>query len=162
MFLRHEVLRAMHPSKSRPLQRLLLILLLSAGAWLTACQDDVVKLHEHMTRGEEYAEAEQLKEAIIEFKNALQLDPNYAPAHYQLAHVYLRAQKAREGFWELRETIRLDPTDHLAKLEFAQLAIIAGEKEEALVRSTEVVEAEPDNFKAYLGKIGRASCRERV
>ncbi len=140
----------MHPSKSRPLQRLLLILLLSAGAWLTACQDDVVKLHEHMTRGEEYAEAEQLKEAIIEFKNALQLDPNYAPAHYQLAHAYLRAQKTREGFWELRETIRLDPTDNLAKLEFAQLAIIAGEKEEALVRSTEVLEAEPDNFKAYL------------
>ncbi len=140
----------MHQSKSRPPQKLLLILLLSAGAWFIACQDDVVKLQEHMTRGEEYAEAEQLKEAIIEYKNALQLDPNHAPAHYQLAHAYLRSQKAREGFWELRETIRLDPTNYQAKLEFAQLAIIAGEKEEALARSTEVVEAEPDNFKAYL------------
>ena len=121
----------MYQSKSRPPQRLLLILFLCAGAWLTACQDDLVKLQEHMARGEEYVEAEQLKEAIIEFKNALQLDPNHSPAHYQLAHVYLRANKAREGFWELRETIRLDPAHNQAKLEFAQLAIIAGEKEEA-------------------------------
>ncbi|MCH8132953.1 MAG: tetratricopeptide repeat protein [Myxococcales bacterium] len=140
----------MRQFQSRPSRGLLLILLLSSGGWLTACQDDVVKLQVHMTRGEEYAEAEQLKEAIIEFKNALQLDPNHSPAHYQLAHAYLRSQKAREGYWELRETVRLDPTNHEAKLEFAQLAIIAGEKEEALVKSTEVVEAQPDNFRAYL------------
>jgi tetratricopeptide (TPR) repeat protein len=117
---------------------------------LAACQDDATRLQEHMTRGNNYAEEARHQEAIIEFKSALQIDPNLAEAHYALARAYLRTKKPREGFWELRETVRLDPANHDAKLEFSQLAILAGEKEEALLQSSSVVEADPSNVKAHL------------
>jgi tetratricopeptide (TPR) repeat protein len=119
---------------------------------LAACQDDAAKLQEHMARGEGYAEEEHFPEAIIEFKSALQIDPNHADAHYALAQAYLRAQKPRDGFWELRETVRLDPSNHKAKLEFSQIAIIAGEAPEAIRHASSVIEAEPENFKAYIVK----------
>lgn len=117
---------------------------------LLACQDDAAKLQEHLTRGETYADQGQLREAIIEFKSALQLDPNNADAHYQLAHAYLRSQKAREGFWELRETVRLAPDNRDAVLEFCQLAVVAGETDEAIAQTTRLIEANPQDAQAFL------------
>jgi pentatricopeptide repeat protein len=119
---------------------------------LAACQDDAAKLQEHLARGSTYMDEERYREAIIEFKSALQLDPNDATAHYKLAHAFLNNSKVREGFWELRETVRLDPANHEAKLEFSQLAILANEKEEALRQASSVVEADPSNVTGYLVK----------
>ncbi|MGI9592950.1 MAG: tetratricopeptide repeat protein [Myxococcota bacterium] len=130
-------------------QSTIAVLLVSVVA-LAACQDDAAKLAEHMSRGEAYVEEGQLKEAIIEFKSALQLDPNNADGHYQLAHAFLRDQKPREGYWELRETVRLAPDNHDAAVEFGQLAVIAGESDEAMAQMNRVLEADPANAKAYL------------
>ncbi len=128
----------------RPLSLLIPLL------WLTACQDDAAKLTEHISRGESYVEEEHFPEAVIEYRSALQIDPNHAGAHFALAHTYLRLGKAREGFWELRETVRLDPANHEAKLEFSQLAIFAEEHEEALKQTESVIADDPPNIRAYL------------
>jgi len=138
----------LRPRSSSPLFALVLFLPLA----LAACQDDNAKLQEHLARGESYVDDERFREAIIEYKSALQIDPNHPAAHYSLAHAYLNANKVREGFWELRETVRLDPSNHMARLEFSQLAIIANEKEEALKHSSSVVEADPSNATAHLVK----------
>ena len=52
---------------------------------MAACQSDEEKLAEHMSRGDEYFEDEAFGEAIIEYKNVLQIDPNDGEAHYKLA-----------------------------------------------------------------------------
>ena len=126
---------------------LTLPLLLHAG-----CQDDAAKIQEHLARGEEHMKEGRIGEAEIEFRSALQVDPNNGAAHYQLAHAYLRGRKVKEGFWELRETVRLDAANNPAKLEFAQLAILAGEHEEALKQAGLVLDAEPANVAAHLMK----------
>ena len=97
---------------------------------LAGCQADEAKLEAHLERGDGYLEEEQYGEAIIEYKNVLQIDPNHATAHWGLARAYLRNRQTREGFWELRETSRLDPTNLDAKLQFGQLSMYAGELEE--------------------------------
>jgi tetratricopeptide (TPR) repeat protein len=133
--------------------RLFSLLLLSAGGVLFAgCSSDEEALADHYDRGEEYREAEQLDEAIIEFKNVLQIDPNHADAHYGLAQAFLKQGKAREGFWELRETVRLDPANHIAAVQFAQISIYAGEIEEALKRVDAVLAEAPDDEKAWMVK----------
>ena len=126
------------------------LILLLPLLWLTACQDDSAKLTEHISRGESYVEDERYPEAVIEYRSALQIDPNHAGAHFALAHTYLRLGKAREGFWELRETVRLDPANHDAKIEFSQLAIFAEEHEEALKQTESVIAEDPENIRAYL------------
>jgi tetratricopeptide (TPR) repeat protein len=132
--------------------RLRVLILALPALWLAACQDDAAKLQEHLARGEGYVKEGRFAEAQIEFKSALQIDPNHADAHYKLAHAYLRGRKLREGFWELRETVRLDEKNHAAKLEFAQLAILAGEHEEALKQAELVIAADPSNVGAHLMK----------
>lgn len=117
-----------------------------------ACQDDAAKVQEHLARGDKAMEEERAPEAEIEFKSALQIDPNHAEAHYKLAHAYLRNRKVRDGYWELRETVRLDAKNHAAKLEFAQFAILGGEHEEALKQSELVIAEDPKNVTAHLMK----------
>lgn len=121
-------------------------------ALLAACGSDESNLAEHLERGAKYSEDSQWNEAAIEFKNALQIDPNNAQAHFQLSQVYLKSGKPREGFWELRETARLDPANHDARLQFAQIAIFAGEIEEAMEHADAVLAVEPTRIDALLVK----------
>ncbi len=123
-----------------------------AFCMLVACQSGEEKVASHLARGDEYREAGQWEEAIIEYKNVLQVDPNVAAGHYGLSQAFLRTGKLQEAFWELRETVRLDASNHEAKLQFAQLSLIAGEFEEALARADEVIAEDPSNVTAYLVK----------
>jgi tetratricopeptide (TPR) repeat protein len=117
---------------------------------LLACQSEEARLAEHLERGKSYVGEEKWDEAIIEYKNVLQIDPNHADAHFQLSQAYLKSEKPREGFWELRETVRLDPKNHDAKLQFAQISIYAGEIEEALKRADEVIAENASRADAHM------------
>jgi tetratricopeptide (TPR) repeat protein len=128
------------------------LVLFVASALLAGCASDEEALASHYQRGEEYRESESYDEALIEYKNALQIDPNHADSHYGLAQTFLAQGKAREGFWELRETVRLDPANHMAAVQFAQISIYAGEIEEALERADGVLADAPDNERAWLVK----------
>ncbi|MCC6643031.1 MAG: tetratricopeptide repeat protein, partial [Deltaproteobacteria bacterium] len=73
-------------SRSRRLASLCAVLALAmGGSLLGACQSQETKISEHQERGEQYAKDGKYAEAVIEFKNVLQLDPNQAKAHYGLA-----------------------------------------------------------------------------
>lgn len=121
-----------------------------AGAALFGCQSDEAKLNEHLSRGDTYLEQEKYKEAIIEYKSALQLDPNVAAAHWGLAQSHLKNEQVREGFWELRETVRLDPSNSDARLRFGQISILAGELDDALEQAEAVIKSDEKNIQAQL------------
>ncbi len=84
-----------------------LFLLAVAALLLLACGDDESRLADFLSRGDAYFEQEQIKEAIIEYRNAIQVDPNNGAAHYALAKAYLRARNLKEAYWELHETQRI-------------------------------------------------------
>jgi tetratricopeptide (TPR) repeat protein len=127
----------------------LLLLLLSCLAGF-ACQGTEAKKATHLARGEQYAKDGRHGEAIIEFKNVLQLDPNAAGAHWDLAQSYLATKKIREGYWELHEAARLDPKNLDAKLQYGDLSRLGGETEEALKQADEVIAADPNRWAAYV------------
>lgn len=131
-------------------QSLSILPLLLGALLLGGCQDDAAKLAEHIARGREFNQQEKYQEAVIELRNALQLDPNSADAHFLLSRALFKLDKPREGFWELRETVRLDPNNFKAKLEFAELAILGGEQEAALEQTQLVIDKEPTNPRAHL------------
>jgi superkiller protein 3 len=125
---------------------------LSGLVLLAGCRSNEQVIAEHSKRGEEYSNDKKWAEAVIEYKNVLQLDPNNAQAHYGLAKAFLQLGQAKEGFWELRETVRLDPNNQDASVQFGQISIYAGEFEEALKRADAVIAANPKNEKAWLVK----------
>jgi tetratricopeptide (TPR) repeat protein len=140
----------------------------SARAWVVlalvvgvACVDDATRLENHRARGEAYFEAEEYPEAVIEFKNVLQIDPNDVVAHFGLARAYL-AQGGGRARWELGETVRLDPTHDEARLLLANLLFYAGVHErsqgnfsnetfeEVLGHADAVLSRDPDHTDALL------------
>ena len=104
----------MNPSHVRHAVVLLAALLAAA----LACSDSGNKIEEHQSRGDAYLEEGQTSEAILEFKNVLQIDPNSADAHYGLARAYVAGKQMRQAYWELQETVRLDPTNLDAKVQY--------------------------------------------
>jgi tetratricopeptide (TPR) repeat protein len=130
--------------------------LLLAG-FLVACGDDASRLEDHLARGEGYLEAEKFPEAALEFRSALQIDPNLAGAHYGLAKSLLGSRQVQKAYWELQETVRLDPENHDAKLQYGQFLLFGddAEREEAVERADEVITADPSRAAAYVLK-GRA------
>jgi tetratricopeptide (TPR) repeat protein len=126
---------------------LLLLLACLAGF---ACQSREAKKATHLARGEKYSKEGKHAEAIIEFKNVLQLDPNSAVAHWELAKSYLASSKVREGYWELHEAARLDPKNIDAKLGYGELSRFAGDTDEALKQADEVIALDPNRWEAYV------------
>jgi tetratricopeptide (TPR) repeat protein len=127
--------------RSYPLR--LSIALLCLGL-LGACGGDESNLEVHLSRGDSYLKEAQFREAILEYKNVLQIDPKHGAAHWGLAQAYQHSGRLREAFWELRETARLDPNNLSAKIRFGGFSILAGDPEEAL-RQVEAVKAVDPN-----------------
>jgi tetratricopeptide (TPR) repeat protein len=117
-----------------------------------ACGSDENRKAKHMERGDAYVEEKKFPEAVIEYRNVLQIDPNSAPAHWGLARAYIGSNKLREGYWELRETVRLDPANAEARLQYGQLSRLAGEHEEALAQAEAVIAVDAENMAAHLLK----------
>ena len=63
--------------------------------------------------------AQPLLRSLIEFRNALKIDPNQLPAHSGLATLYLRKKRIVDASWEFSEVVRLDPQNAYAREELA-------------------------------------------
>ena len=126
------------------------LLVVGCTVFLVACQSDEEKLAAFYAQGQAYGEEEQFQEAIIEYKNALKINPNYANAHYELARAYLKLGRARDAYWETSETVRLDPKNNEAVLSFGALSLVAGDGEQALSMGKLSIENEPDNPQGYM------------
>ena len=74
-----------------------------------ACGSDSERIDTLIARGDVDREAARHREAVLQYRSALQLDPNRAAAHWGLAQSYLALQQVRDGLWELQESVRLDP-----------------------------------------------------
>lgn len=118
---------------------------------LAACSAEQ-KIQKHIQRAEAYAANEEYEEAVIEYRNALKLDPNHIDAHLALAKIYFKMSKTRDGHWELAEAIRLDPKRNDLRLEYGELSRRIEEYETALEQAEAVLATEPTNSEAWLVK----------
>ena len=84
----------------------------------TGCKGNPEKAKKkYLESGLSYMDKKQYDAAVIQFKKAIQVDPRFADAHYQLGLTYLRQGHAKEGYSELRKASELDPKNLKARLE---------------------------------------------
>jgi Tfp pilus assembly protein PilF len=62
--------------------------------------------------------------AIEEFKKSIELNGNYAKAHYHLALAYLKDMDTVAAKAEFREVIRINPDDELGQISREHLQMI--------------------------------------
>lgn len=96
------------------------LLLLAAG-----CSNPEKAKAEHLSRGEALLKEQRWQEATLEFRNAIQIDPNLAAAHWGLAQAYRELGRDNEFGEELQRTVKLDPNNMEARTLLAQGYIVA-------------------------------------
>lgn len=121
---------------------------LAAGGCST---DPNVAKQEHFARGEQYFADGKYAEAIIEYRNAVQLDAKFGQARYKLAQAYSRTGDVRGALAEMvRASDLLPDTD--VQLQAGNFLLLARRYDEAKARAEGVLSREPDNTQALVLK----------
>jgi Flp pilus assembly protein TadD len=112
-------------------------------------KDPLGQSDEHNSRGIELADRGWLDEAVKEFKKAIELDPNSAHAHDNLATVYAEKKQFRDALEEYLTAIKLEPESATAHYNLAVFLSTHG-NEFAIAQYQEAIGLEPDYPDAHL------------
>ena len=108
---------------------LIIILFVVAAAGCTSKKE---KVENFISRGDSLMEKGEPVLAVLEYKNALQLDPRNARAAFLLGRAYLAERKYKKAFASFSNAVRIDPDFDRARLEIASLFISAKQGQKCL------------------------------
>ena len=117
---------------------------------LWGCKSAEEKFADHMGKGEQYMTDQKYPEAVIEYRNAVQLQPNSAEAHHGLGLAYLQSNDLNKTFWEMKEAVRLDPELMDAQLQLGKIFLLSQDFKSALEKAKLVLENDPDHLEGHL------------
>lgn len=123
---------------------LLLIFLFFAGC----SADPEKKKTTHFKKAMVYLDQEDEKAAVIELRNAIQTDPKFADARYQLGLLYLKQGNPREAFQELQRAASLDPENIDARLKTAEFLLMSRDNQAAREHAEGILATHPENVDA--------------
>lgn len=138
---------------------LLIGTLLAMGA--AGCGDADGNLAEHLAAAEELMDIGDFKEASIELRNALKLDPQNAETNFKIAELMERQNQLEDAIFFFGETHRLDPTRTDAAVREASL-LVFDDPVRVQELLDDVLERDPANASAYIVKSRRAVVESQI
>ena len=130
---------------------LLFALFLPASSLMWSChRDPVTRIQKAMERGDREFNEGKYPEAIIYYGQALQLDSNYAQAHFKMAQSQMKLGSFASAFREFARTVELDPQNWKAQLELAKLSLGGGKVQDAKDRALAILQSNPKNADAQI------------
>jgi len=128
-----------------------LLLVLSAGIVLAACnRDPQVRKQKFYSHGLALLQKGKVKEAAIEFRNALQIDANFAEAANVLAEIQFRQGDYRHAYSLLLQAVKAKPDYLPAHKGLVQIYELGGKLAEAKQEIDVILEHSPDDIDALL------------
>ncbi len=115
--------------RARSVRALLLVLIALFAASAASCTNPETAKADHVSRGEAYLKERKWQEAVLEFRNATQIDDKLAAAHWGLAQAYEQLGRGVEAFEALQKTVQLDPANSSARLKLANAYIVAYDRQ---------------------------------
>src|SRR5215831_14046210 len=123
---------------------------LSFIALLLSCSiDPNSRKINYLRSGEDYYRRGRFQEAVIQFQNAVQIDPNFAEAHYQLARSYISLKNTEAAYRSLMEVVTLDPKNFDAQLQLGTILVANKEFDQAEAAAKRVLAADPTSAGAH-------------
>ena len=150
------------PARSSPFSTLICALLVLVCLGCDSSSPEAKKA-KHRERASSYVEKGQYQEAIIEYWNVTQADPNDGDAHYQLALVHLKLgglANLQAAFSELTRTLELDKTNRDAQLKIGELYLLGNEPAKARKQAEVVLVSAPQDTEGLILK-GRSLINEQ-
>ena len=104
-----------------------LIVLLSLAAVAACGADPQTRANRAIKSGDAFVAQHKLREASIEYRNALQAQPQRADVHFKLADVYLQSGDPARAYGEYARASDLDASNVAAHLQAGMLLLQAGQ-----------------------------------
>jgi tetratricopeptide (TPR) repeat protein len=105
--------------------RLLLSCSVVAVLFTGCTRDPNARKQKYFDSGEKYFAEGKYREAVIQYSNAVQIDPKFAQGHDHLAQAYLKLGDTQRAYSELTRTVELSPEDYRAHTDLANLLTAA-------------------------------------
>ena len=118
-----------------------LVVLLGAGH-VHAGFEEAIKRNNF---GAELMKQGRLDEAIAEFQRAVEVDPNYAAAHFNLAYAYERRDRIDDAIAQYKKAIQADPRNVLGQNNLGVLYDKKGLYGEAIAAFEQALRIDPSN-----------------
>lgn len=99
----------------------------------------------HVDRGTAYVEKGNVDAAVLEFRNAIQKDPAFAPARLKLAEIYERQANRAGALEEYVRAADLLPGDAGVQLKAGALLLFVGRMQDALARADKAIALDARN-----------------
>ena len=131
---------------------------------LCACgcsRDPQVRCAKFISGGNRYFDQGKYPEAAIEYRNALQADPNSADAHERLATTYMRVGQLDRAVKELERTVELQPSNAHAQLNLGNIVFAGRDFERAGQIGFALLQQDPNNADAHSLMANVAEARGR-
>ena len=123
------------------LASVLLVILTLAHA---ACSDSVAPKDKHYKQALEYIKIDDDESAIIELRNAIQIDAKFADARYQLGLLYLKQGNPQAAFGELQRSFGLDGKKLDAGVKVAEFYLLSRDREQTRKLIDQVLDVDPE------------------
>src|SRR5215470_12642692 len=121
------------------------------AALVTGCsRDPNVRKQKYFESGQRYYQEGKYREAIIQFRNATQVDGRFTEAHYQLAQAYQKVHDWQRAYAELFRTLELDPESYKAHFDIANLLSADGEAKAAQEHVDVLLQKQPNDASSHL------------
>jgi tetratricopeptide (TPR) repeat protein len=111
--------------RARSARAPLAVLLACLVALAAGCSNPEKDKARYLSEGEASLKSRNWQEASLHFRNALQIDPNLAAAHWGLAQAYEQLGRGGEYIEELQSTVKLDAANVPARVRLANAYLLA-------------------------------------
>src|SRR3984893_14368302 len=122
---------------------------LALGLTVGCHRDPNKQKQQYLDSGKRYADQGKLKEATIQFANALKVDHNFAEAHYQLSKVLVKQGSMLPAYGELMRTVDLQPANIPARIDLGNMLIAGRQPAKAAEQANAVLAIDPNNADAH-------------
>ncbi len=122
---------------------------LALGSTTGCSRDPNKQKQKYLESGKRYANEGKLKEATIQFSNALKVDHNFATAHYELAKVYIKQGSMLPAYAELMRSVDLQPSNVAARIDLGSMLLAANETGRATDQANSILAIQSNNADAF-------------
>ena len=126
----------------RALTAMAMLVVLLAAAHVHARSDEAVRRNNF---GAELLKQGRLDEAIAEFERAVEVDPAFPAAQFNLAYAYERRDRIDEAIAQYKKAIQLEPGNVVGLNNLGVLYDKKGLYDEAIMSYEEALRADPSN-----------------
>ncbi len=119
---------------------------------LAGCSGPGEKKQAFFEKGKHLFEQKDFVKAKLEFKNAVQIDPEFAQAYFMLARTYLALKDFRRAFTALSKSVELAPDNINARIVFGKLCLAGKSPDRAEAQADAVLAQDSANIDAKLLK----------